>query len=253
MPIASTKICRPSARCSAGKLAVLNDPVTWEPHYKAVWHLVESTGNLAADSTGGPHDAILTATTWTSGGVIAKSALDFNGTSSTAYAGTASDMAMSTGYTIEGWMRPRTLSGARRMVFRGGIGSGPFSEYGMGQVNTKVRFEMNTGGSLRSIDSTTSFASGSWLRATGTWDGATMRLFVGTALEATAAVTGSITPQNPRLTLGYSNLTPGNFWFGSLQDVRISDLPRPREWIVTSARNEAAPAGFVVLGPEIAE
>ena len=62
-------------------------------------------------------------------------ALDFDGNDDYVDCGTGSDLSLTTGFTLEAWVRPDSLSGIRRIVAKGAPGG-----YGFGQNAGRLRF-----------------------------------------------------------------------------------------------------------------
>ena len=93
----------------------------------------------------------------------------------------------------------------------------------------------------------------------GTYNGATMSIYHGRRRCVTSlAKTGNIAPSaaEPDVYIGHGDLPENVAWSGQfegdLDEVRISNVARSANWILTEYRNQSAPASFYAVGGETA-
>ena len=101
-------------------------------------------------------------------------------------------------------------------------------------------------------------APGGWHHVVSTYDGATQSIYVDGVLQASQAKTGNIPPSaaQPDVWIGHGDLPDSVAWSGqyegNIDEVRISNVTRSANWILTEYRNQSAPAGFYAVGGETA-
>lgn len=150
----------------------------------------------------------------------APAALQFNGTNAYVQVGDSASLRIPTNLTVEAWIRPTAVSGHRHIVGKGNY------ELAIEPLNGgfKALFEFAAGGNWRSVVSG-QFALNQWYHVAGSYDGATMRLFVNGAQVATTATSGNIdTTANP-LYIGTVDLS-GDYFAGTIDEVRVSSVVR---------------------------
>ena len=106
-----------TAPASAATYTATYTPVTGAPGLVAAYAFNEGSGSTTADATGKGHTGSLVGATWTTAGKNGN-ALSFNGTSNLVSVADAADLDLSTGLTMEAWVRPTTLSGWRTVALK---------------------------------------------------------------------------------------------------------------------------------------
>ena len=94
----------------------------------AAYAFNEGSGGTTVDATGKGHTGSLVGATWTTAGKNGN-ALSFNGTSNLVSVADAADLDVSTGLTMEAWVRPTTLSGWRTVVLKEAPGALAYALY----------------------------------------------------------------------------------------------------------------------------
>jgi len=96
---------------------------------------------------------------------------------------------------------------------------------------------------VANIEGTVNLADGAWHHLVGTYDGTTMKLYVDGALAKTGAgggfagfLAGTIYLGRAAASSVYTN--------GSVDEVRVSNMARPADWIATEYSNQNNPASF---------
>ncbi|WP_406282660.1 LamG-like jellyroll fold domain-containing protein [Embleya sp. NBC_00896] len=181
-----------------------------------------SSGTTVADSSGKANTGTAAAGTWVAG--HSGNALSFNGTSSMVTVPHSSTLTLTTGMTLEAWVKPTTVSGWRTILLkeRGGGLSYALYANGTSAPNTSI----NTTGTNNDTyaDGTSPLATGAWSHVAATYDGTTLRLYVnGVQVHATAH-TGPIVDTTGTLRIG-GNTVWGEYFTGLIDDVRIYNRP----------------------------
>jgi hypothetical protein len=186
----------------------------------AAYSFDEGSGTTAGDATGNGHTGAIAGATWSAAGMYG-GALSFDGVNDWVTVADADDLDLTTGMTLEAWVRPAALGSRwRTVVFKEGT---PLAyslyahERGAGPIT-----EIQTGGVIRNARGTAALPLNAWSHLAATYDGAALRLYVGGALVRTVAVTGSMPATAGVLRLGGNDVW--NEWFqGLIDEVRIYD------------------------------
>ncbi len=173
----------------------------------------ENSGTTSTDASGQNNSGTLTNATWTTGKY--GSALSFNGTNSWVTVNNSTSLDLVSGFTLEAWVSPSTSSGWRTIAMKeldaiyylyASNGTGP----GAG---------MNIGG-YHEVFGTSSLATNTWSYVAGTWDGATLRVYVNGTQVASKAVAGVLTTTTNPLRIG-GNSRWGEYFSGKIDEVRV--------------------------------
>ncbi len=184
----------------------------------AHWKLDETTGPTAVDSEGG-HDG-----TWTNGptptpGLI-DGGLDFDGGNDHIVVPHDDNLSL-TNFTLYAWINPSALSGWQVILNKGTTTSAVNyylatngDEIGLGFYNAGW-VEFNTTNANLVVDD--------WYQVVATYDDANRegRIYLDGELIHTSTVSSSPLPNSDNLTIGRSGF--GEYWPGTLDDVRIYD------------------------------
>jgi glucose/arabinose dehydrogenase/PKD repeat protein len=186
----------------------------------AAYNFDAGAGTTAADLSGNGNTAVLSGAAWTPSGKNA-GAISFDGTNDWLTIADAPSLDLTSGMTLEAWVRPTGGSAWRTVILKerpGGLayglyarsdGPGPSGDAWIGGVEE------------RALASAT-LPSSTWTHLAVTYDGANVRLYVGGALVDTEAATGLITTSSGALRIGGNNVWPE--WFaGRIDDVRVYD------------------------------
>jgi hypothetical protein len=159
---------------------------------------------------------------------------------------------VTTAFSVTFWMKTTTTQSVSSGNWFNGAGlvdhelGGVQNDWGLSQMGSKVAFGI--GNPDRTIRSTTSVNTGSWVFVAATWSASsrTARLYINGTLEAT----DSSTSANARLTSGFPlgadvNFVPSQgFFIGSLDEVRIYNTVLTGAEIIARYR---APVATVVV------
>ena len=200
---------------SAQATAVISATV---PGLVAAYALDETSGTVASDKAG-TNTGTVAGASWVAGGRYG-GALSFDGTNDWVTVPDASALDLTTGMTLEAWVRPTAAtSDWTTVVFKEQSGNYAYGLYGNTGTN---RPSVNgvIGGVDRDIRGAATLPLNTWTHLAGTYDGANLRLYVGGALVATQAATGSIATSTGVLHIG-GNLVWGEWFEGLIDEIRI--------------------------------
>ncbi|NUT54739.1 MAG: hypothetical protein HOQ03_01980, partial [Thermoleophilia bacterium] len=182
------------------------------------WAFDEGTGTTTSDQSGRGNTGTLANATWVTTGKF-NNALSFNGTNAWVTVVDAASLDLTTGMTLEAWVRPSVAGGWRTVAAKdmsGGLAYGLYS-------NTNGAFpgtEVSIGGTARSLNGTTALPVGSWSHVAVTYDGATLRLYVNGAQASQLAAAGSLATSTSPFHIG-GNGSWGEWFNGSIDEVRL--------------------------------
>jgi hypothetical protein len=228
-----------------------NAPGTWDSSFKAVWHLKESPVAAAPqfkDSTSnGNHGAANGAMTAAAQGPgMISGSLTFNGSSNFVGVPDASSLDGSNAVTVSTWVRT-TAGGFNLNLVNKGNGCINGGYVLMLNENAKgTAMPSFWVGSSGWIDAAgVNLSHGAWHYVAATNDGTTTAVYVDGVLKA-SGLRGGLLNTATQLRIAYG--VCGNYFAGSLDEVRISGSARPAAWIATEYANESAPQTFAPLG-----
>ena len=187
----------------------------------------EGTGTTTADTSGYGNNGTVSGASWTTAGKYGN-ALTFNGTSSLVVVNDAASLNLSTGMTLEAWVNPTGLSNsggnwvaAISKEHKTAGNDISYALYAAAGTNTPpaVHVYVNNvdygaaGGGLIALNT--------WTFLAGTYDGATLRMYVNGILVGSSAVSGSISETSDPLKIGgdWSN----EMFKGTIDNVRINN------------------------------
>jgi hypothetical protein len=209
-----------NARSSEPVWITVNNTATPPPSgLVAAYAFDESTGTTVADRSGTGNTGTLAGPTWAATGRFG-SALNFDGVDDRVVVADANSLDLTTGMTLEAWVRPTAAGGVwRTVVAKNAPGTIAYNLYANRNTN-RPAIEVNLGGRLRTTNGTAQLPLNTWSHVAATYDGANLRLFVNGAQVATAAFTGSLLTSAGELWIGGNSVW--SEWFaGSIDEVRV--------------------------------
>ncbi len=212
---------------------------TWDAHYLGVYHLKDGTTLSVADSTGnnnGTNNGGTAATGKVGGG------LSLDGSSHYVQVGTYPGAAV----TYQAWAKPAVTDVYQAVIDSFEVGA--FIHLLWGNNNGYWRWQPGVG---VSISSSTPMDTGAWHFIVGTDDNvSTSRLYINGVQESTGSLNKVGSPTTTRI--GDASRGGGGYFQGLLDEVRISDIERSADWILTEYNNQNAPSSFYSVGTETA-
>lgn len=226
----------------------------WDSNYLGVWHLPNGTTLFTSDSTSHGNNGTNTGFTaiasqvdgggnsnGSSGNGIQSGSSDFNFTSSP--------------FTISYWANFTSLT-------TGVGGQGPVSIYKGAFENAgyyeqiepdgTMYFATNQSGAVQaSATNAGAITTGAWYQITNVRNGASVKLYIN-GIDATTSSATHINPDSSgeNFALGFYIDNPGVATNGTLDELEISNIARPADWIDTEYNNQFQPNVFSTLGSE---
>jgi hypothetical protein len=188
----------------------------------AAYAFREGAGSSVADASGNNNTGTIgSGITWTTQGRFG-SALVFNGAGFVTIPGSTS-LNLTTAMTLEAWVYPAvTPSSWSTVLLKEQPGALVYVLYAGSSANRPyVYFNAATDSSgEKGTVGSTALPLNTWSHLAGTYDGATLRLYVNGVLAASQPYTGSIITSSGALRLG-GNAVWGEYFTGRIDEVRI--------------------------------
>ena len=175
------------------------------------------SGSTAADASGRGNVGSISGASWNAGGRFG-SALSFDGVNDWVSVPDASSLDLTTGMTLESWVRPSALGGWRTVVFKerpGGVVYGLFADQAGSRPSGQVFI-----GSERNAVGKAALPLNAWTHLATTYDGAVVRLYVNGALAGSTSVTGAMAASTGVLRVGGNSIW-GEWFAGLIDEVRV--------------------------------
>ncbi len=195
---------------------------------RGFWRLGELSGTQAADASGnGFAGTYLNGVGLGSAGALSgdtNTAASFDGSDDAVTVAGVADFPDTAPFTIEAWIKPAVVDGGvyRRVLSsewtNGGQRNGIVLQLNSGYGITVQRWV--NGAALSASSGADTIAAGSWQHVAGSYDGATLRIYVDGVLKASRTDTRSLASSTEAITIGRSN-TGGNLFQGDIDEVAL--------------------------------
>ena len=240
------------AMCGAGATKAVNQ----SDALVAAYSFDAGSGSLVADASGNGNDGAVTGAAWTTSGKN-NGALTFDGVDDWVTVPDTASLDLSTGMTLEAWVRPAALGRWRTVLAKERSGGIVYAMHASEDAS-KPLGQVDIDGEQSAVGPS-SLPLNAWSHLAATYDGTTVRLYVNGALAGSSTDAGSIPASTGPLRLGGNAIWQE--WFrGELDDVRVygralsaaelqTDMNTP-VGIAPAADSQApsAPAGLSVGG-----
>ena len=184
----------------------------------AAYPFDEGAGQVANDTSGRGHAGAISGATWASG--RHGNALSFNGTDSSVLLSGLGSFYQD-GFTLEAWVQKASAKSDAAVVGTWTSNGGPM----LWVDHLAARYHLTLGAAYSGfLDSGSTPAVGQWQHVAATFDGTTARFYVGGSEVASRTVSGSVGSSTVWRVGAYGS-TPGGFFDGLIDDVRIYDEP----------------------------
>jgi hypothetical protein len=178
----------------------------------------EGSGTIAADVSGNGNTGTISGAAWTQG--RADGALLFNGTSDWVTINDVAALHLTTGMTLEAWVKPNILSGWRSVILKEAPPSTlAYSLYANDNVPRPATTIRVPAGDL-SAAGTSGIPLNQWTHLASSYDGATIRLYVNGTQVAQTSTSGSMVSSTAPLRIG-GNAIWGEYFAGAIDEVRV--------------------------------
>jgi len=185
----------------------------------AAYSLNAGSGTTAADSSGNSNTGTLSNATW-AGASAGKygNALSFNGTNARVNVNDSNSLDLTTGMTVEGWVKPTVVSSYRTLVVKERPGDLAYGLYA-NVAGNHPEAQVATGGQ-RVLEGTSAIPANTWTHIAATYDGSNLRIYVNGTQVSSLAATGTITTSTSPLRIG-GNAIWSEWFSGLIDEVRI--------------------------------
>ena len=228
-----------------------NRPATWNVNFKGVWHLNEATGATVRDATsnsndGSPAVGLPTSTAGKIGG-----ALDFAvgavGVRIEIPADPSLDVTQYGTWTMSGWVKPTSYVGVKWPTVYGYSVDATLGLAKQEAAEGRIEHWQNDSTFLHSNNSATLNA---WNHIAIVRDPVTTRLYLNGVLDGSGASVGINGPGRSSA-IGSTARYPGDDdLLGVIDEVRLSNVGRSSQWLVTEYNNQSSPSTFYLVGAQ---
>jgi hypothetical protein len=183
----------------------------------AAYGFDEASGTTATDPVNGLNGT-LTGAARVAGGGRYGSALSFDGVDDWVSVPNNAALNLTSGMTLEAWVKPSVLSSWRSVVMKEQASALPYALYANSDADTPAASVFTT--SALTAAGPPAVGLGSWTHLAMTWDGSLIRLYVDGAVVATRSAPGSLLTSTGQLRIGGNSLR-GEFFSGLIDEVRV--------------------------------
>ena len=187
------------------------------------WRLGEASGSTAADETGtNPGTYVNSPTLGVAGALKGSSntAASFNGSTQYVDVPSSASLNVSSGVTVEAWVKPNAMPGLGLSGTIAMKASDPPYAYWLQVTDTdRAKFGVGVGGVNHPLSAGGVVSAGSWYHLVGTYDGSVQRLYVNGSLVASQAQTGNVDTVGGDFRIGTTRAT--EFFNGTIDDVAV--------------------------------
>ena len=203
----------------------------------AAYSFDAGSGSALVDVSGAGNSGTISGPTWSTQG-HAGGALSFDGVNDLVTIADASSLDLTTGMTLETWVRPAAVTNWRTVILKEQPGQLVYALYANNNGN---RPSANIFiGADRELRGPARLTANTWTHLAATYDGATFRLFVNGTQAGTMAVTGSIATSAGPLRIG-GNTVWSEWYTGLIDDVRVYNRALTQAQIQSDMNTPVAP------------
>jgi hypothetical protein len=203
----------------------------------------EGTGQPQDESGNANHGTLGTGVTWTTIGCKYNGCLSFAGTGGVTIADSASIDTITHGYTLSAWVKPSSITSDAGVIVRN-----PSSKFFLfssidGYCGSDRPMGGHTQGGLSNACQSTSIANGVWTHMTVTYDGSTVRLYLGAVSVATFSASNVLDATTGTLQIGTSGFS--EHFTGLIDEVFVDNYALSQAEIATRMNtpiNEVTPS-----------
>jgi hypothetical protein len=184
----------------------------------AAYAFSELSGTAVTDSSASGNNGTLSGATRTASGKFGR-ALSFDGTNDRVNIPDSSSLDLTSGMTLEAWVRPSSLGGWDTVLLKEQPGNLLYAIYantGPGPSSTEI--ETSQGYFPQYAPGTLSLNT--WTHLAATYDGTTLRLYINAVEVGSRAVNGSLNTSSGALRIG-GNAVWGEYFAGLIDEVRV--------------------------------
>ncbi len=194
-----------------------NEPPPPTTGLVAAYSFAAGSGPTVADASGRGNAGSISGAVWSGAGRFG-SALSFDGVNDWVTVPDAASLDLTSGLTVEAWVRPSRLGGWRTVVFKERPGGVVYGLYG-DQAGGRPLGQVFIGGERNAVGSS-SLPLSAWSHLASTFDGSVVRLYVNGALAGSSAVAGAMGASSGPLRIG-GNSVWAEWFAGLIDEVRV--------------------------------
>jgi hypothetical protein len=184
----------------------------------AAYGFEETTGTTATDSSASGLNGTISGPTRVTTGRFG-SALNFDGVNDIVNIADANALDLTNGMTLEAWVNPAAITGWRTVLLKEKAGDLVYGLYSNSDLNRPTA-HVQVGGD-RSASGTAQVALNTWTHLAATYDGTTVRLYVGGTQVGTRAVSGAMAASTQPLRIGGNTIWTAEWFSGRLDEIRV--------------------------------
>jgi hypothetical protein len=177
------------------------------------------SGTAVADSSGRGNAGTSSGPAWNAGGRYG-SALSFDGINDWVTIPDANSLDLTTGMTLEAWVRPTSLGGWRTVVFKERPGGMLYSIYAFNRRTGFPVAQTWLNNAEQDAHGTAALPLSAWTHLASVYDGGTLRLYVNGVQAGTQSVSGSLLNSASPLRIGGNSIW-NEYFNGQIDDVRL--------------------------------
>ncbi len=203
---------------SAGVTVTISFQPTSRTGLVAEYSFNQGSGTTLTDTSGNGNNGTISNATWTAG--LFGQALSFNGTNSWVTVNSSASLNLTTGMTLEAWVKPSALADWSSVILKERTNGLGYALYGVSGANQPPSGYVHVGSADNAAQGVSALPVGAWSHLTATYDGTNLKLYVNGTLVSTQAVTGNIVTSTGALRIG-GNSVWGEYFNGLIDQVRI--------------------------------
>jgi hypothetical protein len=222
----------------------------WNAGYKGVWHLGDGSSLSVADSSG-LNSAVNHGAGATAGQVDGAASFASAG-SQYVDLGAASAIEVAGPLTVEVWAEFADVSLYKTLI-------GNLDLSGMGgyelilSTGPKMYLQTSGGGTFHFTGSDSNITPGLWYHIVGTYDGTIGNIYInGLAQSSPFSSAAALPASSKNVSIGRRTDGATDYFNGLMDEVRLSNVARSADWILTEYRNQSAPGTYISAGPRVA-
>lgn len=219
-----TVVLRAIARDVAGNVA-MSAPVTIKIANTPVadYRFNEGSGTVVLDASGNNNSGTMNSGVTRVNDATRGQVLSFNGSNGMVTIADANSLDLTTGITLEAWVRPTSVDGWRTAILKETTGGLSYSLYANDDDADKPAGYVRINSIEEKVRAKRRLTASAWAHIAMTYDGATMRFYVNGEEVESRKQPGAAEVSNGKLRIG-GNLVWGEWFRGQIDDVRIYDV-----------------------------
>ena len=218
-----------------------NKTGVWDSNFKLVWHMNQASGAQIIDSTSNNNNSLTNSGTQVAGQFDHATQFISGSSQSASLAGL---WASNNNFTFSTWINvPNTTNygvglEARTSAFVGAL---------LYTLITSGKAEFFISSTSSGVDSVGVAADGTWHYIAGTYDGATQKIYLDNTVNTKAQSDNLINWGTTWYVAEDSTSPTHGFYSSSNQELRVSNIPRTANWLLTEYNNQSNPGTFYTI------